>query len=862
MPAIIILLLVLAVAPLAAHAQATQFQRNWQPNDYRFRCGGEGGACILDAEDQGYVIDMLKRAVSDFRGTEFRTPTWWADRRTDLSTGAAYIELLDTGKNNAAFVSCVPDQGTGAIKKAVMNVGNKFEYLRDYGADNMTYSHLIHELFHLSQYEYPFWDPAKCYKFGGVPGWLSESTAEAVGIHMMIERYPSDWPAKRSESEVVGLAGLRRYDKTLPIRVYDEGGGEVLSGDPMFYRTHSFWRHIAEAHHGGKMDYLDEYMKRPQPSGGTWLSWLNANTVKYSGAELGMVFSGFLADYAGWGDSGHAGQFLGRKKWLTGAFGNCKTVYLSKAEPADYVEVDLQPVSGNCIEVVVPTMGPAGLTQDDSFAVQAAAVVMAGPPSGRGGIHLAMAASNDKRKFLCADEVKQRRKAGLGKCMFNPDDGKVRMNGGAIDARLWEVVAQQIGTDSRDGELKNLYTVSYTPTSISMRDTDYGPSDLLSVGLYFVLDVAKLEMDGQKKKGAVGSFGAGGADPQTTLPKRDAAGKPVNSYSKPDPFQAQLPVPPEAALPPEAEGKLSSILVGELAGGGVAAASSVLLLPAKENARGELDSHALSVGETGSFPLMISASINGEPASSLAGSELVVEEFTDLALRARYRGTLCRHRDLELSRPGQPVENPCRNPFPVSGEIVKAFAGSRLPGRYMVTERTEGTEMYRRANESSLAEWSMPTPGGSGSGSGESAPGAGSGSGAAIPDCACTCDERSEALRQAEELKAREAAGGDVSAGAIMGLMRCQQQCQSEYMLCVMEEDKARKAQEAAEQAAHQGKLKEECDCSCEALHAAQGRTEELLKAYGAGEAAALDELQSLGSCMGACQGAMMACAR
>jgi len=862
MPAIIILLLVLAVAPLAAHAQATQFQRNWQPNDYRFHCAGEGGACILDAEDQGYVIDMLKRAVSDFRGTGFRTPTWWADRRHDLSTGAEYIELLDTGKNNAAFVSCVPDQGTGAIKKAVMNVGNKFEYLRDYGADNMTYSHLIHELFHLSQYEYPFWDPAKCYKFGGVPGWLSESTAQAVGIQMMIERYRSDWPPKRSESEVIELAGLRRYDKTLPIRVHKEGGGEVLSGDPMFYKTHSFWRHIAEAHHGGKMDYLGEYMKRPQPAGGTWLSWLNANTVKHTGAELGMVFSGFLADYAGWGDRGHAGEFLGRKKWLTGAFGGCKTVYLSKAEPADYVEVDLQPVSGNCIEVVVPTMGPAGLTEDDSFAVQAAAVVMAGPQSGRGGIHLAMAASNDKRKFLCADEVKQRRKAGLGKCMFNPDDGKVRMNGGAIDARLWEVVAQQIGTDSRDGELKNLYTVSYTPTSISMRDTDYGPSDLLSVGLYFVLDVAKLEMDGQKKKGAVGSFGAGGADPQTTLPKRDASGKPVNSYSKPDPFQPQLPVPPEAALPPEAEGKLSSIVVGELAGGGVAAASSVVLLPAKENARGELDSHALSVGETGSFPLMISANINGEPASSLPGSELVVEEFTDLALRARYRGTLCRHRDLELSRPGQPVENPCRNPFPVSGEIVKAFAGSRLPGRYMVTERTEGTEMYRKANERSLAEWSMPIPGGSGPGSGESAPGAGGGSGAAIPDCACTCDERSEALRQAEELTAREAAGGDVSAGAIMGLMRCQQQCQSEYMLCVMEEDKARKAQKAAEQAALEDKLQEECDCSCEALHAAQGRTEELLKAYGAGEAAALDELQRIGSCMGACQGAMMACAR
>jgi hypothetical protein len=860
MPKLIILLLALFAGPLTA--QAAEFQSNWQPNDYRFRCGGKSGACILDAGDQKYVVDLLKRTVSDLSATKFSKPTWWAEKRTDPSSGAEYIELIDNGTGGTvASVACVSYEHIGSIVKAEMSFGGKMGYLRDHGADHMSYSHLVHEVFHMIQYEYPFWNPARCKEFGGVPGWLMESTAQAVGMNLMIKRYRADRPPKRNESEVVELAGLRRYDETLLVRKKDNDGEERLSGHPMYYRTYSFWAHLSNAHHGGKIEFLDQYLRRPQPSGGTWLSWLNANTVKHSSVELGMVFSGFLADYAGWGDRGHAGQFLGRKKWLTGAFGGCKTVYLSKAEPADYVEVDLEPVSGNCIEVVVPTMGPAGLTEDDSFAVQAAAVVMGGPPSARGGIHLAMAASNDRRKFLCADEVKRRRKAGLGKCMFNMDDGKIRIGGGTIDAKVWEVVAQQIATDTRDGELKNLYTVSYTPTSISMRDTDYGPSDILSVRLYFVLDVAKLEMEGQKKKGVVGSFGASGSDPQTTLPKRDASGKPVNSYSKPNRFQPQLPVPPEAALPPEAEGKLSSILVGELAGGGLVA-SSVMLLPAKENSRGELESYALSVGETGTFPLMISASVNGEAASSLAGSELEVEEFTDLALRARYRGTLCRHPDLVLSRPGQEVENPCRNPFPVSGEIVKAFAGSRLPGRYMVTERTDGTEMYRKANEQSLAEWSMPAPGESGNG-GDASDSAGSGgSSAALEDCACTCEERSQTLQQAEELKARQAAGEDVAAGALMGLMRCQSQCQSQYMLCVMEDDRARKAQEAVEQAARERQLQNECDCSCEALNALQARTEELLNAYQAGNTAALSEVQQIGSCMGACQGALMACAR
>jgi len=644
MPAIIILLLALYALP--AWAEGPKFQTNWQPNDYRFRCGGAAGACVLDTGDQQYVVDLLKRTVNDLSAIEFPEPTWWAERRADPSSGAKYIELIDNGTaGTVASVACVSYEHIGSIVKAEMSVGGKMGYLRDYGADHMSYSHLVHEVFHMIQYEYPFWNPARCKQFGGVPGWLMESTAQAVGMNLMIKRYPSDWPPRRNESEVVELAGLRRYDETLLVRKNDSAGEERLSGHPMYYRTYSFWAHVLNAHHQGKIEFLGEYLKRPQPAGGTWLSWLNANTVKHTGAELGMVFSGFLADYSGWGDRGHAGQFLGRKKWLTGAFGGCETVYLSKTEPADYVEVELQPVSGKCIEVVVPTMGPAGLSEDDSFAIQAAAVVMPGPPSARSGIHLAMAASNDRRKFLCADEVKRSRKAGLGKCMFNPDDGKVRISGGEIDARVWEVVAQQTGMGERDGELKNLYTVSYTPTGISMRDTRYGNSDSLLVRLYFVLDVAKLEMEGQKKKGAVGSFGAGGADPQTTLPKRDASGRPVNSYSKPDRFQQQLPVPPGAVLPPQADGKLSSILVGELAGDGVVA-SSVLLVPAKEDSRGELELHALSVGETGTFSLLITASINGEPAGSVDVSELVVEEFTDLALRARYRGTLCRHRDL------------------------------------------------------------------------------------------------------------------------------------------------------------------------------------------------------------------------
>ena len=92
----------------------------------------------------------------------------------------------------------------------------------------------------------------------------------------------------------------------------------------------------------------------------------------------------------------------------------------------------------------------------------------------------------------------------------------------------------------------------------------------------------------------------------------------------------------------------------------------------------------------------------GEPLGALNPGSLVVEEFSDLVFRARYSGTLCRLKEMDPKKP-------CPNPIPVNGQIVKAFAGTRLPGNHMAIERTEGTEMYRKANEQGLAEWSTTT---------------------------------------------------------------------------------------------------------------------------------------------------------
>lgn len=513
-------------------------------------------------------------------------------------------------------------------------------------------------------------------------------------------------------------------------------------------------------------------------------------------------------------------------------------------------------------------MGPNGIAEGESAAVQIAAMIMTGPSSSRGGLHLALAASNDKTGFLCAREVKRHRKKGVGKCLFNPDDGKIRFNGGWVNARLWNVIAQQKGdskemrqeedTESSNAELKNLYTIAYTPTLISMRDAGYDNTAPVTIRLYFILDIAKIDIEGNKK-GAVGTF-AEGADPQTTLPKVDSSGKPVNSFSKPDQLQPVLPAPPP--VPPQSIGKLGSIIVGTAAENAEPPYSTIALLPGKESTDGKIEAYALSVGETGVFPVSVSGSLNGEPVVNVNLGSLDVQEFTDLVFRARFNAVVCRHRDLQTDKAAQ--QDPCRNPVPVSGDIVKAFAGSRLPGYHMVAERTEGTEIYRKANEQGMAAWSLPPAETGSTGETGAPPPLGSVGSTAntLPDCSCTCEERAETIKQGEDFKARQAAGEAVGAGMIMGLMRCNQQCQSEYMMCVMAENQEQEALEKAAEAAGEEKLAKECDCSCAALNSFQTRTEELLQAVQGGSPTAMDEMQRLGNCISVCQDAIFTCAQ
>jgi hypothetical protein len=853
MIAFVLVLMIFMTSPLAA--DESEFQTGWTPNSYKLVCN-PADSCIHNESVHQKAEELMPEVVTGIRQLKFDAPVYWG-KRVGRDTADDHIELYETSDFTIAATRarCLKL----GYEQSIVKIGTQFTQFDD--RDYLLYYFMSHELFHVIQNEQPFFDAETCAR---IPQWIKEGTATAVGQATMRKRYPSVAPEKRDPRVARNFSGLRRYDKPLPDRKLEEDRTPWPANEDA-YRTSSFWRHLAEAHYQGRYDFLKDYMKNREWHG-DWVAWLRNNVELGTGAHLGMVFGGFLADYAGWGDSGYPGMYYGRRKWLYETFTGCETLYLNKSEAADYVDIDLKPLAGKCIEVYVSALGENGLNEGESAAVQVAAIIMSGPPSSRDGLHLSMAASNDKDRFHCAREVKRKGRKGVGRCLFVPDDGKIRLNGGPVDARFWNVFAQEKGdpperrqeSGEDKGELANLYTVSYTPVSVSSKTTKHGGSDPITARFYFALDVAKLEFNGQKpassgpgKKRTVGSF-AEGSDPQTTLPKQDISGNRANSYSLPGQFRPGTPSPPtpDGFVP----GKLSNIVVSQQLWEGdtsVSDTASVSLIPARQTENNTYEPYPLSVGETGNFPVSMIGSLAGEALGALAPGSLEVEEFSDLAFRASYNGTLCRLKEMD-------PEKECPNPIPVSGQIVKAFAGTRLPGRHMVIERTPGTEMYRKANEQGLAEWSTRSSAAGSSGSGPPSPGSSGSSGGAIQDCACTCEEREATIRLGEELKSRLEAGEDIAAGEIMGLGRCNTACQREYMVCEMEKNEKEKE---ARKASHPATPTGECDCSCAALKNLESQTTELLGRFQSGDQSAMQEMQKLGQCMSACQVELMACA-
>ncbi|WP_133300669.1 hypothetical protein [Seongchinamella sediminis] len=151
-------------------------------------------------------------------------------------------------------------------------------------------------------------------------------------------------------------------------------------------------------------------------------------------------------------------------------------------------------------------------------------------------------------------------------------------------------------------------------------------------------------------------------------------------------------------------------------------------------------------------------------------------------------------------------------------------------------------------------------PGTDASGAGDSAPGAPRGDDSSgLVECACTCTERNAFLSKLESLAADETSQGAI---AMLGAASsgCASQCRREYVICAMDEGRARRKQEEAARAAQEAKRAAACDCSCDGIDTMLQQSRKLQAVQAAGGAIDMNELMQLSTCMGSCNAQMIQC--
>jgi hypothetical protein len=227
--------------------------------------------------------------------------------------------------------------------------------------------------------------------------------------------------------------------------------------------------------------------------------------------------------------------------------------------------------------------------------------------------------------------------------------------------------------------------------------------------------------------------------------------------------------------------------------------------------------------------------------------------------------------DADLCQAGPSTLKQCEDSCPVvdhlSAEANIAFGWRQFSDTAPTDIRTPGVQRYINSMPSSLEEamrfgagTELPDTDGIADNAASTASNA-STSGGTFESCTCTCEEREAFEVRALELKARLETGDNPSLSALDDLNRCNSVCQREYIICVLEADRAEKQRKELQKQQQQQSMAAECDCSCDALDALFKRGKDLEEQFMAGGSVSNEEIMRLSQCTTTCQQEMMACA-
>ena len=311
----------------------------------------------------------------------------------------------------------------------------------------------------------------------------------------------------------------------------------------------------------------------------------------------------------------------------------------------------------------------------------------------------------------------------------------------------------------------------------------------LAVDLHFQLDLARLTVNGQKKRavGHVNEQHATGA--QESVQGHNPDGSLAQTHSNPNALRPPMPSPatPMAMSANRYLDGLHTLKVSIVEvrqegprGSSVEEKQTWAFQPLKKK-NGKWIPHPLKPGMSGTFRATIigSGSMNGWVSQN--PGTIQVQEYSPYILRARVRGTACGISGISAS-------NKCPDPKSIDATIVKPFAAAATKQGRFTTRDTPGTKIYRDVK----TMWAKKRFGGTipnfGSRGDSGGSGSGGGSGGATrptPNgCACTCKEFDSFNALAKKLQSSRKMPSPAMMKKIQSMSMCMQSCAQKYDRC------------------------------------------------------------------------------
>jgi hypothetical protein len=669
------------------------------------------------------------------------------------------------------------------------------------------YRLLAHEMFHVVQRAQQIL--TRDHTDGLLAPWLGEGTADAVAAHLMREHFGAGgYQPPLTVHGSRSVYGLRPYDEAFTWR---SGPARGRWGHKLVtpYTSSSFWTHLAERYFDGEFDYLRDWFAVPdvEPGGDDWLRWID-DLLRYDEGGIDqpfyLIFPDFVAHYAAWGEKKY--PHIGEETWLEEAFGGCHEVTLSPAQPTRGLNLELEPISAQCLRIHV-----GGLQAGEDVAVQ----VMAYDDEKEALDNLHLTASRlggelvrTGGSFDCYDQTRGRGPEHL--CLDKPFTGR-RGEGRSVDDKGdvapgagGDFVKTWYGHEQRPegASLNNLFFIVHAP--VRPRDAAHDVArgaKPQAVRLAIGIDVTRLTTTTAGKAEAAhghvqGDMGhgivpmQGGGAPSTGGGPAAFAKQIFNIPSHGAALEGLLPGG-ALAKAREAMSGISMLTlehIDAVSGGVDTKARFVLALLPEERipfgAAGTYEAGVMGVGPNGDMIV--------DPGEEPSG-RIEVLQFSDELLRVQASGSYCLYADLDR-KTGE-----CRRPQSFRGEVIKPFGWTYDGKRRFTSIDTPGMSEYGEHYTKILAgrmpgmpepfrRQRDPRPGtadGAGGGAGGDPSGAGGEATASSRACECSCEAFEKMQERMEQLTEQSESGqAGLPPSEMMDAAACAQECAMAWAQC------------------------------------------------------------------------------